>query len=517
MTVYCAHCGGENREEAQFCRFCGQILGTFPEERVASRIEEQETTMPVLAEVQEELLDVSPAEELAGALTEDETPEQSGSQDTPVAEIATEPLRPLEPPPLETIAEQTVSEAVEAQTEILPAPGVEEITVEPEPQISALEKPTGTTGAFLEAGTILKDRIRIVQLLSQEEENLVYEAVDQLRCWGCQTVQAQPGGRFCEICGAELSQPFTVHLRATPAGVSEQLGDTEAEWFEQDGSIYIIELPVKTASPGEKHPRIRLICGFHTDVGQVREIDEDSLLALQLDGLCEMANSPVLAFFAVADGIGGQDAGEIASRIAVHTLAAQVMQRIFVAELGGNQSPIEELSDQLYEAIVAANQAILDLRETLDGSNMGCTLTAALLRGATAVIANIGDSRTYLMQDGRLSQLTRDHSMVAKLVEQNLMRPEEIYAFEQKSVIYRSLGDNPDLQVDLDVVELAIGDRLLLCSDGLWDMVRDTFIEDVLLEQYDPQPASERLVELANLAGGEDNISVIVVDIRSPD
>ncbi|MBN1669095.1 MAG: serine/threonine-protein phosphatase, partial [Anaerolineales bacterium] len=297
----------------------------------------------------------------------------------------------------------------------------------------------------------------------------------------------------------------------------ELLRDTGAEWFEQNGSVYIVEIPAKTVSPGDKLPRIRLVSGFHTDVGQVREVDEDSLLALQLDGLCEMTNSPVLAFFAVADGIGGQDAGEIASRIAVHTLAAQVMQRIFIAELGGNQSPIEELSEQLYQAILAANQAILDLRETLDGSNMGCTLTAALLRGTTAVVANIGDSRTYLMHDGKLSQLTRDHSMVAKLVEQNLMRPEEIYSFEQKGVIYRSLGDNFDLLVDLDVVELSIGDRLLLCSDGLWDMVRDTFIEDVMLEQYDPQPASERLVELANMAGGEDNISVIVVDIRSPD
>jgi serine/threonine protein phosphatase PrpC len=107
--------------------------------------------------------------------------------------------------------------------------------------------------------------------------------------------------------------------------------------------------------------------------------------------------------------------------------------------------------------------------------------------------------------------------MAAKMVEQNLMRPDEIYAFEQKSVIYRSLGDNSDLLIDLDVIELAIGDRMLLCSDGLWEMVRDTFIEDVMLEQYDPQPASERLVELANMAGGEDNITVIVVDVRSPD
>lgn len=544
VTIYCAHCGGENREEAQFCRFCGQILGTYPEERIASRVEEQETMVPViLAEVQEELVDASTEEELVDVLAENETLEQPEPESIPEEEIATIPLVALESPPLAIPAEQTVSDTVEPEdgisedagavelageseqqgsdvepdAETSDITGEVELAGEPEPQTADVEESAEETSAFLAADSILQDRFRIVKLLSQEEENLVYEAVDMLRCWGCQTVQAQPGGRFCEVCGAELSQQFVVNLRVIPADGSELLHDTEAEWFEQNGSIYIVEIPAKTVSPGDKLPRIRLVSGFHTDVGQVREVDEDSLLALQLDGLCEMTNSPVLAFFAVADGIGGQDAGEIASRVAVHTLAAQVMQRVFIAELGGNQSPIEELSEQLHEAILAANQAILDLRETLDGSNMGCTLTAALLRGTTAVVANIGDSRTYLMHNGKLSQLTRDHSMAAKLVEQNLMRPEEIYSFEQKGVIYRSLGDNFDLLVDLDVVELSIGDRLLLCSDGLWDMVRDTFIEDVMLEQYDPQPASERLVELANMAGGEDNISVIVVDIRSPD
>jgi serine/threonine protein phosphatase PrpC len=371
-------------------------------------------------------------------------------------------------------------------------------------------------GDTLPAGTVLQNRFRIIQLLSQEDNSLLYQAVDLLRCWSCQTVQSQPDLRFCEVCGAELAKQFVINLRATPAIDPAQLPDLQSEWFKEDEYVFIIEIPVQPAAAGNKLLRTRLISGFHSDSGQVREIDEDSLLSMHLDGLCEMANAPALGFFAVADGIGGHDAGEVASRVAVHTLAAQVMQRIFIAELGGQLSPIEELAEQLQAAIMEANQAILDLRETLADSNMGCTLTAALIRGTSAVITNIGDSRTYWMHEGKLSQITRDHSMAAKLVEQNLMRPDEIYAFEQKGVIYRSLGDNAALIVDTDILELSVGDRLMLCSDGLWDMVRDPFIEDVLLEQYDPQQASERLVELANLAGGEDNISVIVVDVHSP-
>jgi serine/threonine protein phosphatase PrpC len=119
------------------------------------------------------------------------------------------------------------------------------------------------------------------------------------------------------------------------------------------------------------------------------------------------------------------------------------------------------------------------------------------------------------MRNGELSQITRDHSMIAKLVEQGLLPPDAVYTHEQKGVIYRSLGDRSNLEVDIFQLELEVGDRLLLCSDGLWDMVRDPYIEDTLLQYYDPQQACEHLVESANLAGGEDNISVVVVDIQS--
>jgi protein phosphatase len=174
----------------------------------------------------------------------------------------------------------------------------------------------------------------------------------------------------------------------------------------------------------------------------------------------------------------------------------------------------EELPDMFREIILSANQAILDLRSQMGDNDMGCTLTATLVRGANALVANIGDSRTYRMRQGKLMLVTQDHSLVARLVEQGLLQPEEVYTHFQRNMIYRSLGVQPTLDVDVFTLELEPGERLLLCSDGLWEMVRDGMIEEVLLERYDPQQACDRLVELANLAGGEDNVSVIVLNVK---
>ena len=146
---------------------------------------------------------------------------------------------------------------------------------------------------------------------------------------------------------------------------------------------------------------------------------------------------------------------------------------------------------------------------------MGCTLTLALVHGSEAVVANVGDSRTYQMRQGKLKPISQDHSIVARLVEQGMIKPQEIYTHEQRNVIYRTVGDRADLQVDMFDVDLESGDRLLLCSDGLWEMVHDPSLEDVLLESYDAQQACNRLVEMANQAGGQDNISVIVINVQS--
>ena len=142
---------------------------------------------------------------------------------------------------------------------------------------------------------------------------------------------------------------------------------------------------------------------------------------------------------------------------------------------------------------------------------MGTTLTAALVIDGRATVANVGDSRTYLWRDDTLAQITRDHSLVASLVAAGALEPEDVYTHEQKAMIYRSVGEADDLTVDTFSLNLRPDDRLLLCSDGLWEMVRDDGLTAALRAAADPQAVCDRLLDEANHAGGEDNISVLIV------
>jgi serine/threonine protein phosphatase PrpC len=145
------------------------------------------------------------------------------------------------------------------------------------------------------------------------------------------------------------------------------------------------------------------------------------------------------------------------------------------------------------------------------GSDRGTTLTAALVVGEICAIANVGDSRTYLCREGHLEQITQDHSLVASLVAANMIQPEQMHVHPQRSNIYRSLGDRASVEIDIFECPLQVGDRLLLCSDGLWEMVYDPEILQIMERSANPQEACDRLVEAANLAGGVDNISVAAV------
>jgi protein phosphatase len=142
---------------------------------------------------------------------------------------------------------------------------------------------------------------------------------------------------------------------------------------------------------------------------------------------------------------------------------------------------------------------------------MGSTLTMALVVGDRAVVANVGDSRTYLFRDGKLQRISKDHSLVMRLVELGHLREDEIYSHPQRNAVLRSLGDRAEPEIDLFQVRLRPGDALLLCSDGQWEMTRDPVMERIITEEADPQQACKMLVEAANQAGGEDNIAVILV------
>jgi PPM family protein phosphatase len=237
---------------------------------------------------------------------------------------------------------------------------------------------------------------------------------------------------------------------------------------------------------------MRLVFAAATDVGRMRKNNEDSYLSAK----------PVAA---VADGMGGHSAGEVASAIAIEELAAL-----------GERGPWENetaATDDLKQAILRANRRIRGMAASdrkLNG--MGTTLVALLQDGDMVHVANVGDSRGYLLRQGELSQVTVDHSLVQELVDDGRLSPEDAERHPQRSVITRALGIDPEVEFDLFTYKLQVGDRLLLCSDGLSDVVEPTQIRNVLLRVRSPQKAARQLITVANEQGGPDNITVIVVD-----
>jgi serine/threonine protein phosphatase PrpC len=225
-----------------------------------------------------------------------------------------------------------------------------------------------------------------------------------------------------------------------------------------------------------------------SDLGRVRTDNEDTLLM-----------SPPL--FAVADGLGGHQAGEVASRLAVDTLLAEAPRKPDHKALG--------------RAVRAANRAVIDAAAEGRGrSGMGTTLTAVMVDGLRLQVAHVGDSRAYLISDGALERLTEDHSMVADLVRSGTLTEEESRVHPNRSVITRALGSDPNMAADTFEVVARPGDRLVLCSDGLSSLVTDDEIVDILSRHQDPAEAVEALIAAARLAGGYDNITAIVVDLE---
>lgn len=229
---------------------------------------------------------------------------------------------------------------------------------------------------------------------------------------------------------------------------------------------------------------MRIEVGSALDIGRVREKNDDSILV-----------DPPL--YIVADGMGGHRGGDIASRLALETI-----QDLAASDRG-------TLPDQ----VRSANRAVWD-RSVEDErlSGMGTTLTGALIDGASASIVHVGDSRAYLLREGKLRQLTTDHTLVERMVKSGEITEAEADVHPHKNVLTRALGTDEEVEVDEDTVALLDGDRLLLCSDGLTGMVTEDQIQAILENSDQPQQAADRLVKAANRAGGIDNITVVVLD-----
>ncbi len=268
---------------------------------------------------------------------------------------------------------------------------------------------------------------------------------------------------------------------------------------------------LRTACESLKRPSsLRMRIGKCTDVGLVREFNEDSLLALTLERVRASVHETI-SLLAVADGIGGHAAGDLASSLAVDTLAARMVTQLLTQHLTDHgETTTEHTREWLATAVQAANAAILAHRHSI-GNNMGTTLVAAVVLGNVVHVANVGDSRAYLLNDKGIRQITTDHSLVGRLISLGHIDQREARIHPQRNVIYRTLGDTPDVEVDHFTEYISAGDRLLLCSDGLNAKLEDHEIWEMVMRSVSPQDACERLVQAANERGGEDNISVIIL------
>jgi serine/threonine protein phosphatase PrpC len=258
-------------------------------------------------------------------------------------------------------------------------------------------------------------------------------------------------------------------------------------------------------SPGGVY--LQISTGGATHVGMVRTNNEDCYRIV-----------PALSLYVLADGMGGEAHGEIASALAVEIVVKHCIegQENPASRLFGEPKPgLNPRSQRLLSAIHLANQKVFQsAEEHPEQEGMGATLTAAWIDDMQLSVGHVGDSRLYLLRTGQLQQLTSDHSLVAEQVRRGILTANEAEQSNLQSVLLRALGTQPEVEVDIEQVPLFPGDVLLLCSDGLTRMVTEPEIAGTLQAEPDPQRAAEKLIEHANEGGGIDNVSVIVVSLK---
>ncbi len=253
----------------------------------------------------------------------------------------------------------------------------------------------------------------------------------------------------------------------------------------------------------------QLVAACGQSVGKQREHNEDSLFAMTMTLAGKSANVP-FGLYIVADGMGGHQYGEVASNAAVRVIAGQVVRK-FHSYLFAmpTQQPEESLQEIMENAVKEAHRTVQK-----DAPGSGTTVTAALVLGQQVTIAHVGDSRGYAVyQAGRVDQLTHDHSLVKRLEELGHLNKEEAANFPHRNVLIRALGQGENLDVDIFTIPFPHNGTLMLCSDGLWGVIAEQEITQALADAPTLERACQNRVSAANMAGGPDNISVVLVQM----
>ena len=246
--------------------------------------------------------------------------------------------------------------------------------------------------------------------------------------------------------------------------------------------------------------KARISCAAMTDVGLARVFNEDNWSWVSLSDEAQL--------FVVADGMGGHESGEVASQVASTTIGKVARERF----AKGERFTPEQLENILDEAFQEANNTVKATAEER-GNDMGTTLVALLMHGNLGLLANVGDSRGYLLRDGTLHQVSRDHSLVSKMVEQGRITAEEARTHPHSNILLRTVGTERNVEIDIFRLELESGDLLFLNSDGLWGEVEDDEIETILNQYDDPRVCARELIRAAHHGGGKDNVTLMIVAV----
>ena len=305
----------------------------------------------------------------------------------------------------------------------------------------------------------------------------------------------------------------TTTVPTAPVGYAEDMAKTQPSQVVRPESaeaptrvrVTVEAEPLTLPVSGQRPANIAWQIAGLTDVGLKRELNEDTLLLAEN----VMADGTPFGLYAVADGLGGHQSGEVASQLATEALQSYLSQSPPLSDM----RPFE---DWLRTGTQSANEAVLACQDDpTQTKKMGSTLVMALVTAGQAHIANVGDSRAYRLNSDRIEQISEDHSLVERLVQIGQLTREEARKHKNRNVLYNSLGDKSEIEIGLHHVDLKPGDRLLLCSDGLSGMITDDEILQISRSQPDPAGACQEMVTAAKAAGGNDNITAIIVQLNA--